>query len=491
MSSHKITPRFSKITHALILTCTLLPASMSFADIQPRGVNLSYAQKSLSNSGNVASGALVIERKGPNVMTGGFIEIGGGIEYGDFDELFAKLNELSGKFAPEGDEPPPSDDGGDGDSGGNSIIDWDNIFENNPDLEDRLNLLKDQIVLTAAVVAVIAAEGYGKVEANAEATFVLNEDLYGGTLLLSTSFLGSSKAVGIFDEVNFDKAIAREQLQTIPDFDANDPVQELDLSGGITLFYDPANQKAKLTIDNDSLLLVKAAKISQISLSYSRKALHSDDGDLYWGVKPTYYNVGLTNVGTRIGDLSDSEAIFDDIKNADFISSSGFDLDLGLVWAAKNYQLGASLKNVIEQSFSFPELDRRRFQSEKVIQQLRAEEEFVMERQLKIEAGIYTNSRNWSLHAEYDVNAVADPMRDKYQWLTVTGGYASDSWWLPSARVGFSRNFAGSELSYLNFGVTVMKYLNIDVATTFDTVLLDGEELNRGVSVRMGVQFDY
>ena len=113
-------------------------------------------------------------------------------------------------------------------------------------------------------------------------------------------------------------------------------MQELDLSGGITLFYNPANNKVKMTVDNDSLLLIKAAKVSQFSLAYRRHALESDLGDLYWGIKPTFYRVGLTSVGTQIGDITDTEALFDDIKNADFIYENGFDVDLGLVWAAEH-----------------------------------------------------------------------------------------------------------------------------------------------------------
>jgi hypothetical protein len=36
-----------------------------------------------------------------------------------------------------------------------------------------------------------------------------------------------------------------------------------------------------------------------------------------------------------------------------------------------------------------------------------------------------------------------------------------------------------------------MKFINIDVATTLDTVKLDGSEMLRGANIRLGVQFDY
>ena len=467
-------------------------SNFAWADIQPRSASLNYSQKSLSNAGNPASAALIVTRKDPHVMTGGSIELGGGIEYGNLDELFTKIDELSLLFNPpsEGDdgsevELPPTPE--------NPIRDytWEDLFAEYPELEDRLDIVKTKVVTTAGLLALIATEGYGKAAATSNASFVLSEDLFGGTLLFGAAFKGNSKAVGIFEDINFDLEQAKEQLQTIPGFTVDDPVQELDLSGGITLFFNPANNKFKMAVDNDSLLLIKAAKVSQFSLAYSRNALQSDAGDLYWGIKPTFYRVGLTNAGTRIGDITDTEALFDDIKNADFIYENGFDVDLGLVWAAEHYQLGASLTSLFEHTYEFPELDRNRFSSASILNQLNEHEVFTMERQLKIEAGIFTDQRHWSLNFELDANAVVDPMHDEYQWFTLTAGYAADSWWLPSARLGMSRNLAGTGLGYINAGVTVMKFINLDVATTLDTVTLDGNEMRRGLNLRLGIQFDY
>jgi len=479
---------------AAVITFLSLSALSDFAwaDIQPRSASLNYSQKSLSNAGNPAAAALIVARKDPHVMTGGSIEIGGGIEFGNLDELFYKIDELSLLFNPpsEGDngtgiELPPTPE--------NPIRNytWEDLFNEYPELEDRLDIVKTKVVTTAGLLALIAVEGYGKAEATSEASFVLNENLFGGTLLFGMAYKGNSKAIGIFEEITLDSDYARAQLKTIPDFDESDPIQELDLSGGITLFYDPANKRVKMSVENDSLLLVKATKIAQFSLSYSRNAIHSDAGDLYWGIKPIFYRVGLTHANTRIGDITDTEDLFDDIKNADFIYENGFDIDLGLVWAAEHYQLGASVNSIFEHSYKFPDFDRASFTSLKILSQLNKQSVYTMERQLKLEAGVFTDQRHWSLNVELDANSVEDPMHDDYQWFTLTAGYAADSWWLPSARLGFSRNLAGSKLAYINAGVTVMKFINIDVATTLDTVTLDGSKTLRGANLRLGVQFDY
>jgi hypothetical protein len=425
-------------------------------------------------------------------MIGGLIELGGGIEYGDLDELFTKIDDLSILFNP----PSDGDDGNEAELPSSPTnptrhYTWDDLFAKNPELADRLDIIKTKVVTTTALFSLIAAEGYGKAEATSEASFVLHKDLFGGTLLLGMAYKGNSKAIGIFEEITLDPAYAKVQLKTISDFDENDPIQEIDLSDGISLFYNPANKQIKMSVENDSLLLIKAAKIAQFSLSYSRNVIKSDAGDLYLGIKPTFYRIGLTHASTRIGEVTDTEALFDDIKSADFIYENGFDVDLGLVWAAENYQLGASITSILEHTYDFPDFNKADFTSIRIVNQLNQHSTYIMERQLKVEVGIYTDQRQWSLNAELDANSVADPMRDDYQWLTLTGGYAADSWWLPSARIGFSRNLVGSKLTYINAGITVMKFLNIDVATTLDTVTLDGNEMRRGANLRLGVQFDY
>lgn len=465
------------------------------ADIQPRGSNQNYSQKSLSNAGNPASAALTIKRQDPYTTTGASIEIGGGIEYGNFDDLFAKIDELALLFSPPDNDDtntlPSGEEQPSAPNEPNPKDLWDDFLIDHPEVEERLDIIKDKVALTAGLLAVITSEGYAKAEVTSDMSFVLNENLFGGTLLFGTSFKGNSKAVGIFDDFNLDLEQAIGELSKIPQFTGKDKIQALKLSDGILLFYNPANQHAKMVFDNDSLLLVKATKIAEVSLSYSRNIIESDDGDLYLGVKPIFYRVGLTNVGTRIGEITDTNKLFEKIKDADFIYENGFDADIGIVWAAENYQLGTSITNIFKHTYDFPELEDNRFRSDTILNQLSQHETYTMDRQWKLEAGIFTKHREWSLYTEIDANPVSDPMGDDYQWFTLTAGYAADSWWLPSARIGMSRNLAGTGLGYINAGVTVMKYLNIDAATTIDTVTLDGAELRRGVNIRVGVQFDY
>ena len=72
---------------------------------------------------------------------------------------------------------------------------WDEIQEivnEYPDLEERLEHVKERVTTTAALVALIASEGYAKAEARGGASFVLNENLYDGTLTMGYSFKANS-----------------------------------------------------------------------------------------------------------------------------------------------------------------------------------------------------------------------------------------------------------------------------------------------------------
>ena len=88
---------FVLVRNSLVLSFVvwaLFTSFSSFAELQPRGVNLSYGQKALSNNGNAASASLAIKRKDVHVISGGMLSIKAGAEYGDMDEIFSKLNEL-------------------------------------------------------------------------------------------------------------------------------------------------------------------------------------------------------------------------------------------------------------------------------------------------------------------------------------------------------------------------------------------------------------
>jgi hypothetical protein len=82
-------------------------------------------------------------------------------------------------------------------------------------------------------------------------------------------------------------------------------------------------------------------------------------------------------------------------------------------------------------------------------------------------------------------------MGDRFQWLTVSGGFSTDSWWIPSARIGYRQNLAGTELGYVSIGATLFKYVNIDIASALDTVKIDGDKLPQGLMGSIGFEISW
>jgi hypothetical protein len=79
-------------------------------------------------------------------------------------------------------------------------------------------------------------------------------------------------------------------------------------------------------------------------------------------------------------------------------------------------------------------------------------------------------------------------MGDSYQWLTISAGYKTEKWWLPGARIGFRENLSGTGLQYVSAGITLFKYVDLDIAATLESVDIDGKSLPRGANLSLGFE---
>jgi hypothetical protein len=82
-------------------------------------------------------------------------------------------------------------------------------------------------------------------------------------------------------------------------------------------------------------------------------------------------------------------------------------------------------------------------------------------------------------------------MGDRFQWLTMSMGFTTDSWWIPGGRIGYRKNLTGTELGYLGVGITAFRIVNFDIASALDTVSIDGEKLPQGLMLSIGFQIDW
>jgi hypothetical protein len=475
----------------------LFVASVSAGPVyQPPGANLTYGdvthgQRVQSASSNPAAAAADVARGEGRGARGTVISGAAGLEYGNVQELFDFYDSVTRAYEPSdpgtgggpGQNPDDKPDGG---------IDLGDVLDMlDPEYKEALDAIAGEVTRQTILLAVIAAEGHGKAWLSADAPFVLGTEYLGGAWTFGVNWSGSAKAYGLTEAIEFDRDAALEAIDdwvnTLP---INRPIQ-LPISDDIILTPRPGQNALFFAIDNDSSLLTKSTQTTEINLGYSRQAWAGSAGRLFLGAEARLYLMQLSRLSVRFGDITDSEELFDAIRDADFRTDEAVGVDLGALWVADNYQLGAQVTNVNEPSFVFPEVNLAPYRSPVSIGFLERDKKYRMDRQLKLEASLFTTDRRWSAHLGYDADPATDPMGDRFQWLTLSAGFTTDSWWIPGGRIGYRQNLTGTELGYLGIGFTAFRIVNFDIASALDTVKIDGDKLPQGLMFSIGFQIDW
>jgi hypothetical protein len=274
-------------------------------------------------------------------------------------------------------------------------------------------------------------------------------------------------------------------------------------SGGNGTYTPPAN---------DSTLLVKAAVVGEVGFGYSRSIFRREApepiegeptpgafsasqlqaGDMTAGVRVKYYEVKLARDAQNQTSSSAGGAQSTLKASQTYTSSTGVGLDLGTLWTSKRYRLGAWVNNINSPSFKYNTIDTSTYWTQPaVIAQINADGTYKMKPQLEMEGALYSESQNWVLNGTLDGNAVQDPVGRDFQWATLSAAYATNSWWIPGARVGYRTNLAGSKLSYVTAGLTMFKALSLDVAYGLDSIDYQGKSYPRSAMINLGLQMTF
>jgi hypothetical protein len=486
-----------KVKGLAIFSGALLTASVSAGPVyQPAGANLTlgdvtHGRRALSASTNPAAAAADRARGEGKPVRGTVISGAAGLEYGNVENLFDLYNELTQAYAPS----DPGTGGGPGQEPDDKPDDGVNIGDIldslDPNVQEALNAIAREVATQTVLLLLIREEGYAKAWLAADAPFVFDKQVLGGTWTFGVNWSGSSKAFGITEPIEFDRDAALQAIENWVNTLPIDRPSTLQVSNDIVLTPTPGQNAVFLAITNDSSLVSKSTQTTEFSLSYSREAMAGDSGSLYFGARANIYLKQLSRLSVRFGDITDSEELFDAIRSADFRSDEGAGIDLGVLWVGENYQLGAQVTNVNEPEFEFPDVNLAPYRSESIIRALENDKTYTLDRQLKLEASLFSEDRRWSAHLGYDVDPVTEPMGDRFQWATLSGGFMTDSWWIPSMRIGYRQNLAGTELGYVSIGATLFKYVNIDIASALDSVEIDGQKLPQGLMASIGFEISW
>jgi hypothetical protein len=463
---------------------------------QPPGSNLTFGDvthglRVQSASSNPAAAAADKNRLQGQSVGGTAVSLAAGIEYGNVQEIFDLYNELATAFK----RSDPGTGGGPGQNPDTKPPDGIDIGaiidEIDPELRPALDAISREIATQAGILALVAAEGYGKAWVTADVPFVWNTNLLGGTWTTGVNWSGSSKVFGVAVPIEFDVDAALTELENWVNDTLGELTGEVALSDQVVLEADPDTRNVIVVLDNDSALVTKAAQLTEISVGYSRESMTTASGSLYLGLEAKAYLMRLSRFSARIGDITDSKELFDAIDQGPFNDEEDFGVDIGALWVGENFQIGAQWTNINEPEFRYPEVDITPYRDARLIEFLQRDQTYTMESQVKLEASLFSSDRRWSAHLGYDVDEAQDPFGDEFQWVTVSAGLARDSFWLPNFRIGYRQNLAGTELGYASLGFTAFKYVNFDISSALDTVEIEGDELPQGLMASIGFQINW
>ncbi len=407
----------------------------------------------------------------------GGLSIGLGIEYDANDKLWELLDDAAAEDALDhGDDP-------DGGESGSDIPDI-----NNPELEALIEEIKVKVSDVAVVLGVAMTDLNAKAFTSADIPILISKDTLGGAWTFNANVSLTTNLKGISDPITFDSDVALQTLQAAYDGAAiSASPQAYDLSGGLNLKIDP-DGSTSFTLDNNSGTITRAAQVSEYSVGYSRKIWNNESNEVYIGIEPKFYSVGLSNSFVFINNIDGAKSIFDALDKSSFKYTEEMSMDLGAIWTGSQYQLGATITNINEPQFTFPDIDLSGISNPDIVNAILSAQTYTMESQLKLEGGYISESGGWGINVGYDANAVPDPMLDDYQWLSVGAGFAFNNWWVPAARVGIRQNLVGTELAYVTAGITVFNVVNLDLATTTETIDVDGSDVPRGFMFNIGAE---
>ncbi|WP_421849295.1 conjugal transfer protein TraF [Marinomonas sp.] len=255
-------------------------------------------------------------------------------------------------------------------------------------------------------------------------------------------------------------------------------------------------------LSSDTAVFLKRATDFRVGVGYSQAVGRPVSGALILGGKANFHSIALGQKLSFLTNKEDSgtDAFGDFLMNREN-AQTGISLDLGAIWTAPNYQLGASVTSINEPEFDFEELGNCSNLSGSELSscnstvrlsnkgKLELKETYKMKAQLTLDAALMSTNQNWSLNGSYDVNSVADPVGDEYQWKTVSLSYFSDNLYLPGIRVGYRKNQVGSKLSYATIGATLFRRLDFDIAYGLEKA--SGESLPRSIYFSLGYGFAF
>ena len=118
---------------------------------------------------------------------------------------------------------------------------------------------------------------------------------------------------------------------------------------------------------------------------------------------------------------------------------------------------------------------------------IRARETHTMHARTRID-GLYHLTNKWSASGSLDLAAYDDIVGFENQWLHLATMYDFDNNIMPSLRLGLQSNLAGTQQSSLTVGMSLFKFVSLDLEYGLDSTSIDGSSAPRRFGIALGVE---
>ncbi len=454
---------------ALVVGCLVSPWTLA-DNAHPRGAHLGFGGIPYAGSGVLATRNPAAEvAQGGRGTRLGIFGAGVGYEFGD-------VSDFGGYFEEIGDDADELSEL----VGGLSELD---------DLQDVLGAL-EQIGSTEesvnGLLETVAEDGYLAVSGQLHPPpfpLSVTQDALRGSLTVDLNYTFRAH-LGILHKGWIGTGFG--DIPTDPDeFDDNiNTPDKWHFDPGTKIITDPDGDEYDLDSAfslSDSGAYVQSVQVRTFSLGYGTGVLIRRSGVLYAGMRVNHHAAKLSRAAAFFDD--DADSTLRDRYDENMRETSAMGIDVGVVWHGPQYRLGATVYNLAEPSFDYPDVGvdceaddnncrlLKEYADEGEIERTKT---YVMERQLVLDGSYIDRQGRWAVGAALDVNSVegafGKQFNDEYQWVAVGGALRTRSYVVPEGRLGLRHNAVGNQLTLVTAGITFFRGLHLDTAVATETV---------------------
>lgn len=263
------------------------------------------------------------------------------------------------------------------------------------------------------------------------------------------------------------------------------------------LAYDNQNT----SFSTSTSLYLKSGLATKIAVGYSREISLDrldflGDGVLYGGAKVSLISMELSKqiIPVQQLDGKDVDEVIKDEYDANLKTSTNVAIDVGVVWDAERYRAGFTIANINSPEFDYGTIGENCTAREdntltrsaceiattftQELGEIDATETHTMDAYARIDGALKLSER-WILSSSLDLAEYNDVVGFDNQWFHMATSYQTKGYFLPSTRIGYQKNLAGSELSSVTFGFTFFKCIGLDFEWGLEEVTVDDETAPR------------